>query len=88
MELTDEALEERVKEEILGIVTGEPEIQDVHNLRTRRVGSEVAIELHIRVNPEMTVVNAHAIASRIECNLRERFGRKTFICIHVEPYCR
>lgn len=84
-ELADESLGEQLKSEILQIATAPADVFDAHNLRTRRIGNDKAIDLHIRVAPEMQVSEAHTIASAIEAKLRSRFGENTFISIHVEP---
>ncbi len=85
-ELTDESLEEHFKKEILNIISADPRVFNAHNLRTRRIGSVIAIDIHICVDPTMNVSEAHAIASETELQLRRRFGADTFISIHIEPY--
>lgn len=84
-ELTEESLDESVKTEIMEIASNTPGAVDPHNLRTRRIGSDIAVDLHIRVDATLNVAEAHTIASRIEDNLRTRFGQSAFVSIHVEP---
>jgi divalent metal cation (Fe/Co/Zn/Cd) transporter len=60
-------------------------VADPHNLRTRRIGGYVAVDMHIRVAADMRVSEAHAIASEVEHRIRERFGQAAFVSIHVEP---
>lgn len=84
-ELLERALPEDMEQEILRIVAAEPETRSPHNLRTRRIGASIAIELHIRVDGSMTVAHSHALTVDIERRLRERFGPETMIAIHVEP---
>ncbi len=84
-ELLERSLPEDMEREILGIVTADPEIREPHNLRTRRIGASIAIEVHIRVDGAMTVAHSHALTVGIERRLRERFGDGTMIAIHVEP---
>ena len=43
------------------------------------------IDAHVVVNPDMTVVEAHDIATNVEEALRSRFGRETQTSIHIEP---
>jgi len=85
-ELCEESLSEELEAEILEIATAVQSASDAHNLRTRRIANDIAIDLHIRVDPEMHVVDAHVIACDIENRLRVRFGKTTFISIHVEPF--
>jgi len=84
-ELTEESLDDVIEGEIAQIVYNIHSVTHLHNLRTRRIGNEIAIDFHIRVAPDMQVVDAHAIMSKIEAAIRDRFGQSTFISIHVEP---
>lgn len=84
-ELLEQSLPEDVEEEILHIVTVNPEVREPHNLRTRRIGASIAIEVHVRMDGQMTVEHSHDLTVEIERRLRERFGEGTMIAIHVEP---
>lgn len=84
-ELLEKSLPREVEEEILSIVTANPKVQKPHNLRTRRIGSDIAIEVHIRVEGTMTVFESHEISREIEQSLRKRFGERTAVAIHIEP---
>lgn len=84
-ELLESSLPRETEEEILQIVRSNPEVHCPHNLRTRKIGAHKAIEIHIRVNPDMKVLCSHALTKEIEKNLRERFGEGTYIIVHVEP---
>ena len=84
-ELLEKSLPEETEREILRIVTLDPAVREPHNLRTRRIGAAIAIEIHIRVDGAMTVARSHALTFGIERRLRERFGEGTMIAVHVEP---
>lgn len=60
-------------------------ITEPHHLRSRRVGTVAVIELHFRVDPEMTVREGHNLATQVEQNLRAVFGMDAIITVHVEP---
>ena len=84
-ELTDKSLPEDAENEILGIISSEPGVSQPHNLRTRRIGNRVAIEVHIRMDGNMPLAQAHERASQIEKQLKERFGADSHVTIHMEP---
>ena len=84
-ELMEASLPEEVEQEILRLVNSFPDVSDPHNLRTRRIGSHYAIELHIRMDGDIPLVQAHARAHDIEERIKERFGPDTHITVHVEP---
>ena len=84
-ELLEKSLSKEMVAEILSIVMDNPEVHSPHNVRTRRVGASIAIDMHIRVNGSMTVQQSHELTVDIERRLRDRFGGGTMIAIHVEP---
>ena len=84
-ELTDESLPEKTEEEILEVFHSFSDLSEPHNLRTRRIGNRVAIEAHIRMDGNMTLQRAHEITSKIEGELKERFGSGTIVTLHMEP---
>ena len=84
-ELLEKSLPEDTEREILAIVTANPEIRAPHNLRTRRIGASIAIEVHVRVDGAMSVAHSHALTVDIEHRLRARFGAGTMVAIHVDP---
>ena len=84
-ELVEGSLPSDIEEEIVRIVTEDAAISHPHNLRTRRIGANIAIEVHIRVDGDMSVRESHSLTESIEKRLRERFGDGTMIAIHVEP---
>ena len=84
-ELLEASLPDEVEREILSIVTTFPDVHDPHHLRTRRIGSRYAIELHIRMDGALPLSTAHARTCEIERALKDHFGPTTHITLHVEP---
>ncbi|MGM9759947.1 MAG: cation diffusion facilitator family transporter [Parabacteroides sp.] len=84
-DLLEQSLPREVEEEILSLVRENPEVKEPHNLRTRRIGNDFAIEVHIRVDGLMTVERAHQLTKEIETNLYQKYGKDTHVVIHVEP---
>lgn len=84
-ELLEKSLPADVEAEILNTIMMTPGVSDPHNLRTRRIGNNYAIEIHIRVDGAMPICDAHDLTKLIETRLRERFGQDTHVNIHVEP---
>lgn len=74
-------VEEKIKQEILAF----PGVTSPHHLRTRRIGSSYAIEVHIRMDGQITLEEAHHTTTAIENRLKSEFGSRTYINIHVEP---
>ena len=84
-ELLEASLPEKIEKEIVATASSVPGVNDVHHLQTRRNGISVIIDTHIVVDPSMTIVEAHDIATKVEEALTAEFGKETQINIHVEP---
>lgn len=84
-ELLEASLPEEEEREIEELVKSVDGIMQVHNLRSRRIGSSVAIDLHAKMDGNLTLSEAHAKATLAENALKARFGDKSIINIHMEP---
>ncbi len=84
-ELTEASLSDEDEAVIMHIAASEPGVSEVHNLRTRRVGNRIAIEMHARMLGSTPLVEAHLHATAIEHRLKEHFGSDTLVSIHLEP---
>ena len=84
-ELLEQSLPADMEREIVDIVAREPMTSEVHHLRTRRIGSHIAIEMHLRMPGDISLYESHQHATNIEQKLRNRFGASTHIGLHVEP---
>lgn len=84
-ELMEKSLPADVEAEICSIAESEPYVSEVHNLRTRRIGSNIAIEMHVRMPGDLSLIESHNHATNIERALKKRFGEQTHVALHVEP---
>lgn len=84
-ELLETSLPEDIEKEIMDIASSVPGVNDIHELKTRRNGMSFIIDAHVVVDPDMTVVEAHDIATNVEEALCSRFGSETQTSIHIEP---
>ena len=84
-DLMEHSLPEDVEEEIIRIVGELKGVVDPHDLRTRKIGNHYAIELHILMDGDITLREAHNKASEVEDLLRARYGEDTHVAVHVEP---
>ncbi|MBO4597675.1 MAG: cation transporter [Bacteroidaceae bacterium] len=84
-ELLEESLPKSTEKRILQIAGQDSMVSDIHNLRTRRIGNRIAIEMHLRLPGTITLEEAHNHASGIEAALRREFGANTHIMLHLEP---
>ena len=84
-ELLEKSLPDEEERQIEEIVHSEPEVSGMHHLCTRRIGNRIAIEMHLRMPGEISLNESHVHATNIERKLRNHFGERTHINIHVEP---
>ena len=84
-ELLERSLPAETEKQILDIITSFPEVSSPHHLRTRRIGNHIAIEVHIRMDGQISLSDAHTVATEVERCLKEKFGPDTHIGIHMEP---
>lgn len=84
-ELLEESLPKETEDKIEEIVYRDPLVSDIHRLHTRRIGSIIAIEMHMRLPREISLEESHVHASEIESALRAEFGKGTHIMLHIEP---
>lgn len=84
-DLLESSLPEDVEAEIEAEMWRVDGVRDVHDLKTRRNGISFVIDVHVVVDPHMTIVEAHNIATNVERRLRDKYGDQTQISIHMEP---
>ena len=84
-ELLEESLPKETEDKIEEIVYRDSLVSDIHNLHTRRIGSIIAIEMHLRLPGDISLEESHRHATAIERALRDEFGSGTHIMLHIEP---
>jgi cation diffusion facilitator family transporter len=60
-------------------------VRDCHKVRARGVSGMVRVDLHILVDPKMTVGESHQLAKEVERRIRHRVGGITEVLVHVGP---
>lgn len=85
-ELLEKSLPKEMEDTITAVILSFKGVRSPHHLRTRYIGNTIAIEVHIRLDGSMTLSEAHDITKRIEAALKEKFGERTHIGIHMEPW--
>ena len=60
-------------------------VRSCHKIRTRGLEGEVYADLHILVDPDMSIRLAHEVASEVERAVEEKFPQVREVLVHVEP---
>ena len=84
-ELLEVSLPDDEKDKIATIISNTPGVQAFHNLRTRRNGNLRVVDIHVKMDGNLTVSSSHDITREIERKLSEELG-EVMTNIHVEPY--
>jgi len=84
-ELMDTAPELALNEEIRGLAAAVPEVRGVEKCLTRKMGWHIYVDMHVEVDPQMTVERAHRVAHEVKDRIREKLPRVRDVLIHIEP---
>jgi len=85
MELVDTALEPEKTSEISQFISNIEGVEHMHMLRTRKMGNTVLADVHLQVNPYLSVSEGHYIAERVIHELRNKFPEMHDITVHIDP---
>jgi len=70
--------------QVNGIIQSIDGVKNVHKVRIRMSGPSLFADVHIRLNPRMTVEKAHEITEKIQKNVRAEIPNLE-VTVHVEP---
>jgi len=85
-QLTDSSLDKESIKGIKNILDSNEFVLEYHNLKTRKIGEYYAIDVHILVDSNLTVLKSHDITVDIEYKIKKILNNDTIISIHVEPF--
>ncbi len=83
--LMDAALPKCEEERIRAILLSDGHVRGFHKLRTRRSGRSRLVDVHVLLDDDLSLVDAHHIAEELEDKVRSAFP-KVEISIHFEPH--
>lgn len=61
-------------------------VMDCHKIRSRGRQDDLHVDLHVHVDPNMTVMTAHSLEHEIGKQLKIAFGETVYVIVHIEPY--
>ena len=85
LELTDYGIDKKEVEDITSAALNVEGVEDVHAVRTRKSGSSVFVDMHVLVNPEISVRAGHDISTIVKDKLIEEFDDVVDVIVHLEP---
>ncbi len=84
-DLLEHSLSDQIEAEITQLALSEPEVTEVKQVLSRRVGQSTAIELQVSMPRQLSIEEAHRHALNIENLLKGKFGTSTHVGIHIVP---
>ncbi len=84
-ELSEHAVDGEIIRQIEQVLNEHQKIAEWHKLRTRKIGSEMFIDMHILVDPQLSVRQSHKLTEQIENQIKNKVSHPANILIHVEP---
>ena len=84
-ELIDRAPGNRTLATLEAAVAGTRGVRDHHGFRARQIGGRVAMDIHIQVDPELTVREGHDIATEVRRQVMAAHPRVIEVIVHIEP---
>ncbi|MCK5801519.1 MAG: cation transporter [Lentisphaeria bacterium] len=85
-ELIESAADEETEKRIMVLALRDERVKEAHALRTRYVGGMIHVDMHLLVDPAITVEMAHHIATDVQNCLLDSAERIADVLVHVEPW--
>ncbi|HEY5602345.1 MAG TPA: cation diffusion facilitator family transporter [Gammaproteobacteria bacterium] len=84
-ELVDTALERETVESINNTIMHVDGVRQLHSLRTRRMGGEALVDVHVLVNPKLSVSEGHQIGEKVREQVVKHIDEVTDVMVHIDP---
>jgi cation diffusion facilitator family transporter len=84
-ELMDTSPPKDFREQIVALAAGTPRVARVEKCLVRKMGYQYFVDMHIEVDPSMTVSEAHGIAHQVKDRVRQRLPVVADVLVHIEP---
>ncbi|MDD2452600.1 MAG: cation diffusion facilitator family transporter [Synergistaceae bacterium] len=84
-ELIESSLPGELEKQLQSAIVSVPGVNSFHKLKTRRIGSSIAVDVHLQMNGRLSLTEAHDISRKVEEAIWSRFGDDAQISLHMEP---
>ncbi len=85
IELSEHSADSESIQKIENVLSKEADISSWHALRTRKLGAELFIDVHLLVDPALSVQKSHDISMKIEGKIKKELSKPSNILVHIEP---
>jgi cation diffusion facilitator family transporter len=84
-ELMDRSPNREVIDKIRAVAAAVPGVERVEKCLVRQMGYQYFVDMHVEVDPQMTVLRSHEIAHGVKDNVRAQIPRVRDVLVHIEP---
>jgi cation diffusion facilitator family transporter len=84
-ELVDTALKRETVDSINETIMHVDGVRELHSLRTRRMGGEALVDVHVLVNPKLSVSEGHHIGEKVREQVVKQVDEVTDVMVHIDP---
>ncbi len=84
-ELVDTALETERVEAIRKVIQSVDGVRELHTLRTRRMGADALVDVHIQVDPYLSVSEGHYISEAVRYRVIREIDEVQDVLVHIDP---
>lgn len=85
VELSEHAADSESIQKIEEALSEEKEVSSWHALRTRKLGAELFVDVHVLVDPKLSVLESHNISAKIEKEIKQKLSKPVNVLVHIEP---
>lgn len=85
LELIDTSVEPEILDRIRRVIAEVPGVRECHQLRTRMMGGKIVIDVHVIVEPTISVSEGHRIGTQVEKDLLKHIEHLVDIIVHIDP---
>lgn len=85
MDIIDTSVKKEVRHRIISAALEPDGATSYHDLKTRKTGSEILVDIHIEVDPLMDVTRAHVIADEVKDNIMKNVINVADVLVHIDP---
>lgn len=85
MDLADRSVDKKTLDRITNVIRDTPGLVDFHDLKTRKSGDFILVELHLDLPGYMTIAEAHDIADEVESRIKKAVPLVNYVLTHFDP---
>ena len=85
-DLMDTALNEKDTQKLQATIDSIPGVIKSHDLRTRKIGEKILMDVHIQVDSDLTITEGHEIGERVRRQLIKNYPNTQDVLVHVDSY--